>query len=321
VDSTREKKTPLIIFAYNRPTHLARALDSLSRCARLDECSVWIHCDGPKKAGDTAVEETRRVARQWAIKLGGKTIEREINQGLSRSIVGGVTELCASHGRVIVLEDDLVVRPDFVDFMLRGLDRYAEDSSVLQVSGYMYGISAPPSPDVYFLPLTSGWGWAIWKRAWDLFQWEPRGAREKLVSPGVARRFNLWDSYPYLAMLEDRLAGKNESWGILWQWIVFDRGADVLFPRRSLVWNGGFDGSGIHSGNRGVEIALPPDMHSPAFSTPPSLPEHPRRDEWALRQVAAFLRRQMGYPEPSAKERILDFCRDSLNRWKAPRVK
>jgi len=40
--------TPVAVFAYNRPAHVALALGSLTRCDRLDACTVHVFCDGPK---------------------------------------------------------------------------------------------------------------------------------------------------------------------------------------------------------------------------------------------------------------------------------
>jgi len=311
------KKTPIIVFAYNRPKHLDRLLESLSRCDRLRECRLYLHCDGAKRAEDKGgVAASRRVAFSWAEKLGGMVIERDRNQGLSQSVVEGVKDLCEKYGRAIVLEDDLVVRKDFIDFMLRALDQYANRSDVLQISGYQYGIPTASSRDVYFLPLTSGWGWATWKRAWDLYEWEPKGAREKLECRGVRRRFSLWDSYPYPTLLEERLRGNNESWGILWQWTVFERNAHVVFPSRSLVWNGGFDGSGTHAGLGGVEVSSPRDLLSPAFDHVVEFPEVPIRDENVVRQISVFLRRQMGFPHPTLKEKVVDLGWDVIERLK-----
>ncbi len=243
-------KTPIAVFTYNRPVHTARLLDSLSRCTRLDECDVHIFCDGPKKPEHRpAVEASRQVVRQWAEGHPAAVVEREDNLGLARSIVTGVSELCAAYGRVIVLEDDLVLSPDFLDYMLQALDRYADSPEVYQVAGYLLPVEHEFTREAFFLPLTTTWGWATWQRAWQAFRWEVPDAREKLADPGFRRRFDLEGCYPYSAMLEDRLAGKNDSWGILWWYTVFCLGGLVLYPPVSLVQNLGFDGSGVHCGS------------------------------------------------------------------------
>jgi hypothetical protein len=245
------RTTPVAFFSYHRAEHAGRALDSLARCHRLDECRIYLYCDGAKGDHDrAAVEKSRQVVRAWASKYQAEMIERPDNLGLSQSIVAGVTDLCRTYGRVIVVEDDLVLSPYFIDFMLQALERYQEELKVYQISGYMFPVECSTSTDALFLPLTTTWGWATWARAWQHFDWKAAGAREQLTDPKARDRFDLGGSYPYSKMLEDRLAGKNDSWGILWWWAVFKSNGVVLYPRESLVVNEGFDGSGVHCGPR-----------------------------------------------------------------------
>src|SRR2546430_1240957 len=94
---TNSQKTPIAVFIYNRPEHAQSLFQSLSQCDRLAECSLRIFCDGPRKsAGEDAVAAARKVAHEWAGRLGGQVVEREKNLGLARSIVTGVSELCDS---------------------------------------------------------------------------------------------------------------------------------------------------------------------------------------------------------------------------------
>jgi hypothetical protein len=48
-------------------------------------------------------------------------------------------------------------------------------------------------------------------------------------------------------MLEDQIAGKNDSWAIRWDASIFLADRLSLYPGASLVRNIGFDGSGRHS--------------------------------------------------------------------------
>src|SRR5690349_10933969 len=121
--------TPLALFTYNRPQHTQRALSALERCSRLEECDLHIYCDGAKhRTDEAAVVSSRQVVREWAARFGAAVFERTENLGLARSVVAGVTDLCDRYGRAIVLEDDLVVSPDFLNYMLQALDRYQDDS-------------------------------------------------------------------------------------------------------------------------------------------------------------------------------------------------
>jgi GT2 family glycosyltransferase len=292
---TQTHKTPIALFVYNRPAHARLVFESLSRCQRLDECALRIYCDGQKGSVDAeSVAAAREVAHEWAMRLGAEVVERETNLGLARSIVTAVTELCESHGRVIVLEDDLALSPSFLDYMLQALDRYADESNVYQISGYMFPIEHPVKPDAFFLPLTTTWGWATWARAWRVFNWDASDAVEKLKDPQLRRRFDLDGSYPYSRMLEQRLKNENDSWGILFWWSVFKAGGLALHPRESLVWLGGFDRSGTHCGDQAWSVSQSRELIT---DRPRSfeLPTTVNSDPLAFQRIKKFLQREQ-YP-------------------------
>ncbi|MDX6709370.1 MAG: hypothetical protein QOH96_386, partial [Blastocatellia bacterium] len=125
------------------------------------------------------------------------------------------------------------------------------------VSGYSFPISGAGRSDAYFLPIISTWGWATWKRAWQFNDLNAMDAEGLLTNLQVRSRFNLENAYPYSDMLRDRLAGKNSSWGVMWYWSVFRRNGLVLFPQRSLIYNGGYDGSGVHCGKTDDPATVP----------------------------------------------------------------
>src|SRR3954466_10417958 len=104
---------PIGLFAYNRPAHLARALNALARCPELATSPLVIFCDGAKHDGAReAVQETRRVARELAPPH-ARIVERDHNLGLAVSMRTGVSALCDEFGRAIILEDDLEVSSTF----------------------------------------------------------------------------------------------------------------------------------------------------------------------------------------------------------------
>ena len=50
-------------------------------------------------------------------------------------------------------------------------------------------------------------------------------------------------------MLEDQIAGRNDSWAIRWRASSFLNDKLTLYPKISLVYNTGTDGSGTNSGD------------------------------------------------------------------------
>jgi hypothetical protein len=241
------KQTPLAFFAFNRPAHVKDALESLGKCIRLDEVDIYIYCDGPRDSKDEeSIRKTRKIIHDWAGKHQAKVIERETNLGLAGSIVGEVTRLCAEYGRVIVVEDDLVVSPYFIDYMLNALDKYEKEERVFQISGYMFPINIESDKSAFLINFASTWGWATWQRAWQYYERDLKVIPEELKLRKIRKAFNIGNSYPYYDLLQGRLKGDNSSWGIIWWWTIFKNSALCLFPKESLVKNCGADGSGRH---------------------------------------------------------------------------
>ena len=217
-------------------------------------------------------------------------VERDANLGLTKSVVAGISEMCAQYGRVIVIEDDLILSPDFLDYMLQALDRYADDTRVYAVSAYMYPIRHRPSPDAFFLPLASGLGWGTWARAWAAYDVDCHDALEALRDDATRTRFNLGSRFRWAEGLEATVKGHVQTWDFQWYWSVFKNNGLVLHPRVSLTWNGGFDGSGEHSGT------LPFDQDPYEAFLRPRLPSQLRWpevevDRHALRKIQLYSQR------------------------------
>jgi hypothetical protein len=238
---------PIAFFAHRRPWKTLQALYSLSRCPEAARSELFIFCDAAKTDADRAsVALVREVVRaqRWCGTV--EIREAATNRGLARSIIDEVTALTRSHGRVIVLEDDLLVAKGLLDYMNRALDKYRDAPAVMQVSAHSFPAFAPSSGAV-LMPLATTWGWGTWERAWARFEEVPRGADQLQLNRPLRQSFDLDGAYPYSRMLEEQLAGHNDSWGIRWWWTVHQHHGLSLFPLQTLVRNIGFDGEGTHT--------------------------------------------------------------------------
>jgi hypothetical protein len=149
---------------------------------------------------------------------------------------------------VIVIEDDLVVEPATLAWLNLGLDAYADDERVLQVSAYQYRTPEFEHRDRgMFQRFATTWGWATWRRAWRHFDAAAADWRG-VAGPGPLRRaFDAGGAYPFSDMLVRQMTGKLDSWGIRWSWAVHRRDGLTLMPPRSLVTNEGFGAAATHN--------------------------------------------------------------------------
>ena len=286
----RDRPAPVALFVYRRPAHARQAVQSLLANAEAPRTQLVVFSDGPRKAdtqGDVA--QVRAYARGITGFAGVRVVERERNLGLAQSILAGVGEMLAEHGRVIVVEDDLVVSPFFLAYMNEGLRRYAGHERVASIHGYMYP-SHVALPETFFLRGADCWGWATWDRAWRHLETDGRKLEAQLRGRGLAREFDLDGRYPFLRMLQAQIAGRNDSWAIRWHASTFLADMLTLYPGRSHVVNTGADGSGTHSRTRvslGDEFA-----DRPTQWTDIPLEPHPAGRE-AMADYLAGLRRRL----------------------------
>jgi hypothetical protein len=241
---------PVVLFAYRRPDHLRRALDSLAANSGADQTQVSIYCDGAKSATDRqAVEQVREIARSAndsATFASVLVIERDHNMGLAKSVISGVTETLEGQDRVIVMEDDLVVSPDFLEYMNQALDLYANNNEVISIHGFMYSVPLV-LPQTVFLRGADCWGWATWRRGWELFEPDSQKLLKELDKSPDRAQFDFDGAFPYRQMLKDQAAGTIDSWAVRWYASAFLANKLTLYPGQSLVENIGQDGSGTHS--------------------------------------------------------------------------
>jgi hypothetical protein len=256
------KCAPIALFAYNRPFHLRQTVEALQKNDLASTSHLHIFCDSANSpVNQQSVQGVRTYAKTVAGFAKVFTREQTRNLGLANSIISGVTNLAGEHGRVIVLEDDLVTSRWFLRFMNEGLAFYADEPRVASIHGYVYPVN-DELPETFFIRGADCWGWATWDRAWACFNSDAGALLERLRELQLEQSFDYGGAAQNVRMLKEYLAGQNDSWAIRWHASTFIANKLTLYPGRSLVRNIGFDGSGTHcktqSNDHDVELAQRP---------------------------------------------------------------
>ncbi len=240
---------PIIIFAYNRLLHIQKTVSSLLKNREAKNSDLYIFSDGSKNDND--INEVNEV-RKYIYKINGfkKVSIRERNQnfGLGKNITSGVTEIIEKNSWCIVLEDDLETSPYFLRFMNEGLDRFSDEERVVSIHGYIYPVK-DPLPETFFLKGADCLGWGTWRRGWEYFNSDGKYLLTELKRQNLTKEFDFNGGYPYTRMLEDQVAGKNDSWAVRWYASTFLKEKLSLYPGHSLVRHIGNDGSGTNFGH------------------------------------------------------------------------
>ena len=243
---------PILLFVYNRPSHTRRCIESLLKNSLASESHLFIYADGAKdESQQEAVNEVRSYIRSIQGFKQVTLIERNENWGLARNIIDGVTTQVNRYGKVIVLEDDLIVAPYFLQFMNDALETYKDEPKVGHIQACDF-TQDPTLPETFLIKWTGSWGWGTWDRAWKHFNPNGKELLKKLEERKLIYTFDFNGKYGFTRMLRRQIEGKNNSWAIRWNASLFLEDILSLNVGRSLVQNEGFDGTGTNCGGGGL---------------------------------------------------------------------
>lgn len=241
-------KIATLLFCYNRSRHLGQVISALKQNTVLPQ-KLFIFQDGLKRGGDD--KEWHKVNRlirgiEWCDK---EIIVSEKNKGLSNSITEGIDYVLKGYDALIVLEDDCVPSPDFLNFMYQCLERYRNTPEVYSVSGYAWPYSLLENgTDIYFCGRISSWGWGTWKNRWISYKKDYTLLKRIRLDSEKVKELSIWGPDLENTLL-DNVRGKNDSWAVFWALnVILNRGICVN-PYKSLIQNIGHDGTGVHCGS------------------------------------------------------------------------
>lgn len=237
---------PIILFVYNRPLHTKQTIKALLDNPLAKDSEIFIYSDAPKnQETQEKVKEVREYIRSIQGFKNITIFERERNFGLANNIIDGVTSIINKYNKAIILEDDLLVSPYFLDYMNTNLDLYENNEEVACITAFNFPIPYPKNfqEDTFFIKGADCWTWATWSRAWKKFEEDGKKLLKKIQSQNLQKAFDMDGSYPYTKMLQNQIEGKNNSWAIRWYASAFLENMLCLYPKDSLVENIGYDGT------------------------------------------------------------------------------
>jgi hypothetical protein len=242
---------PVILFAFKRAQELKETLQALVANHLASETDLYVFVDAPKSSRTEDWPKVREVHRVLDELSGFRNVFRDYattNIGCADSIIRGVSRVLAQHPAAIVVEDDLITAPNFLDYMNQCLRHYADQKSVWSVSGYTLPFQRPAGygPDAYFVPRHSPWGWATWADRWQGVDWElpdypifehDRRQQKAFMQGGS----------DLVGMLRRQMKGQSDAWDIRFCYNRFKANALSVYPTVSKVQNIGFGKEATHT--------------------------------------------------------------------------
>lgn len=240
----------ICILAYSRVKHLRKTITRLLQFIGKKD-KIFIFCDNtPDQIDKTKSKEIEKVKRYLSNldKKKFKIFIRKKNIGIKKNWSLANDYMFRKFKKSICLEDDILIKKDFLPFMKFYLNKYENNNKVMNITGFGTDInlSKDYQYDCFLTKRSMSWGQGTWKNSWQKYKkinkdhlkiLRNKNKKKLLVSVGQ-------DNLRTLILDYFKISNSIQVW---WIWtLVYNNGLSIN-PTKSLINNIGFDGSGFHT--------------------------------------------------------------------------
>ena len=272
----RMKLAPVALFVFNRADNTRKTLEALARNTLALDTTVYVFSDGGKDEATWAlVRQVRAIVREFSGSFASlRLVERPVNYYLERNITEGIAEVFEQHDRIIVLEDDIVTSPHYLQYMNDAFNLYRDVPRVMHIAGFTN--LALPDVSFYFTPHMSGWGWGTWKDRWNghFLHFENRQQALQGLTEADLDHIQYGGVFPCLKSLDKRPI----PWDICWELAIYRAGGLCLTPGCTMVRNIGLN-QGTHFRSFSLLQWYEFDREPSQEPLPLTRIEHPEKNE------------------------------------------
>lgn len=238
-----ELSVPVLFLIFNRPSTTRVVFDVLRR-ARPHK--LYIAADGPRKgkAGEKEkCDEARAIATAVDWPCDVKTLFREENEGCGRGVSNGINWFFSNEPEGIILEDDCVPDLTFFPYCAELLERYRHDHRIMEISGNtIWPEEFCQTTFSYSFSCHNGiWGWASWRRAWNLYDYEMKKYPKIKAQGYLNNKFNSIFEQDYFQFVFERThLFPHITWDYQWEFAKRINSGATIVPNKNMVVNIGF---------------------------------------------------------------------------------
>ncbi len=235
---------PVVMISYNRPDWIQLSLNNVALAHGAVDHEIFVFIDGPRSEGDRILQDRIcEIAVSYKQKLPKlNIIRRDRNYGCRGNIVDAISTVITQYGKVIVIEDDVLVSRTFLEYMDDALKFYKDDKKIWSINAYQSPELHIPKDypyDIYLNPINLCWGWGTWKDRWEQVDFDMEDWPVMRTNSDMIARLNRSGRH-ILGMIESQFAGRLRTWDVQCTYHVIKNGLMSVEPRYQLSKNIGF---------------------------------------------------------------------------------
>lgn len=236
---------PVLFILFNRPDNAVKVFEQIQK---VRPAKLFVAIDGPRPNNNDdqiRTAECRELLTQinWPCEL--HTLIREKNLGCGPGVSSAISWFFEQEEMGIILEDDCVPAVSFFSYCRKMLFKYQHDRRVMHIAGTRWNEEYPSQSSYFFSSISHIWGWATWRRAWKLYDFDMKNWPLYRDSDQLQTLFRQKSSINYWTVTLDRFfySDNKHTWDYQWQYTLFIHNGLAINPKSNLIKNIGINGS------------------------------------------------------------------------------
>lgn len=271
---TYKTKSPVLLLTFNR---LETTKKVFAAIREVKPNKLYFASDGPRKSKANEFEQIKQVRNflltsvNWECEI--KTLFQNENLGCGKAVSSALNWFFENEEMGIILEDDCLPSISFFRFCDELLEKYLEDERIMHISGdnFQDGIIRSDA-SYYYSKISHIWGWATWRRAWKLYNYE-MPSLNTFIEKSIG--LNIWNKKRitnyWIEQFKKVVANRIDTWDYQWNYCLLINNGLSILPNINLVENIGFHLEATHTKGKKIknfknEINFP--LKHPEFFVP-----------------------------------------------------
>lgn len=274
-----EQTTPILLIWFNRPNHAQRVLN---RLRVLQPTALYIAIDGPRVQHPTDRENVQLSlyllnSIDWPCTI--ETLIHKQNLGCRQAVSSAIDWFFEHIEAGIILEDDCLPDLSFFSYCADLLIRYANNNRVMHISGAnMIGRMRYPF-SYCFTNVCHVWGWATWKRAWQLYDLTMKTYPENGSRIIRQHSYSIESERFFKYIFDESFEARVDTWDYQWLYTIWYANGLCILPTGNLIQNIGFGEQATHTKSISKYAELPL-YHIGPLIHPPRIEESVDTTKW-----------------------------------------
>ena len=242
--------TPVAFIIFNRPDVTFRVFE---RIRRAKPTQLFIIADGSRPdKGEVEAEKCEQCRSiidkvDWDCEVHVNFAEK--NMGCKNRVYSGISWVFENVDEAIILEDDCLPSLSFFRFCQELLEKYRNDTRIMTIAGSNHNYAEEFDESYNFVSRIYCWGWATWKRSWDLMDVDMTLWAECRKGDYLRKILSHKEYVELTNEFQLTYEGKIDTWDYQFLFSVYINHGLCIIPKINLVWNIGFGLDATHTAN------------------------------------------------------------------------